>query len=259
MEKIRVLVVDDEPPARRRLVDLLERQPDCELAAVGRNGQEGVRLIRSEAPQLVFLDIRMPDLDGFEVVRQVTPEQMPLTIFVTAYEEFAIAAFEAHAFDYLLKPFSDERFEVALQRARDQIRTQLASELSMRLARLIEDTNKEGDGTRWLERIAIKTSGRVIFLDVRQIDWIEAEGVYVNLHVGPKVYLYRATVGHFQERLDPKQFVRVHRSTIVNTNSILELRPRSHGDYSVVLKDQKELIMSRGCRPLLEDWLRQSL
>src|SRR5882757_4996016 len=188
MDKIRILVVDDEPPARARILDLLAEQPDCEIAGVGRNGQEAIRLIGSESPQLLLLDIRMPDLDGFEVVRQVTAEHMPLTIFVTAYEEFAISAFEAHAFDYLLKPFSDERFEAALQRARDHIRTQMAGELSLRFARLIEHTS-EGEGARWLERIAIKTGDRVTFLEVRDIDWIEAEGVYVNFHVGPKVYL----------------------------------------------------------------------
>jgi len=259
MDKIRVVVVDDETPARSRLMELLEKQPDFQVVGVGRSGEEAVQLIRSESPDLVFLDVQMPGLDGFAVLREVTPQCAPLTIFVTAYDKYAIKAFEAHALDYLLKPYSDERFESALQRAREQIRTQTAGELSMRLVRLLDDTGGLAEGSGYLERIAIKSGGRVIFLEVRDIDWIEAAGVYVYLHVAQKAHLYRATVGQLQERLDPKNFVRVHRSTIINTDRILELKPRTHGDYGIILKDRTELTLSRGYRSQLESWLRQSL
>lgn len=260
MERIRVVVADDEAAARTRLLDRLKKQPDIEIAGVAREASEAVRLVCNEAPQLIFLGIRSPGLDGFEVLRQVSAEHIPLTIFVSGDKKFASQAFEVHAFDYLLKPIGDERLELALQRVREHIRTQTAARLSLRLARLIESPGESGKGARYLERIAIKSRGSVTFLDVRDIDWIEAEGVYVNFHVGSKVYLYRATVGQLQKRLDPKQFVRVHRSTIVNTDRILELRPKTHGGYSIILKDKKEeLTMSRGWRRQLEDWLRQSL
>jgi two-component system LytT family response regulator len=259
LEKIRVLIVDDERPACTRVLELLEKQPDFEIAGVARSGQEAVQQIRSKSPDLLFLDVQMPGMDGLGVLREVTPQRTPLTIFVTAYDKYAIQAFEAHALDYLLKPFSDERFEAALLRARDQIRTQAAGELSLRLARLLENPSGSGGGFGYLEHIAIKSGGRVIFLEVRDIDWIEAAGVYVYLHVGPRAHLYRATVGQLLERLDPKNFVRVHRSTIINTDRILELKPRTHGDYGIILKDRTELTLSRGYRSQLEGWLRQSL
>ncbi len=259
MNKIRVVVVDDEVPARERLVELLEEQPDLELSGVGRTGEEAVQLISAEAPDLVFLDVQMPGLDGFGVLREITPEFAPQIIFVTAYDRYAIQAFEAHALDYLLKPFTDERFEAALDRARDHIRTRAAGELSLRLARLIGNTNGPLEKSGYHDRIAIKSGTRVIFLEVRDIDWVEAAGVYVYLHVGPKAYLYRATVGQLYERLDPKNFLRIHRSTIVNSERILELKSRSHGEYGIILKNGTELTLSRGFRPQLESWLRRSL
>jgi two-component system LytT family response regulator len=259
METIRTLVVDDEKPARTRLLELLEKEQDIEIAGVGRDGREAVQLIRGNAPDLLFLDIQMPGLDGFGVLAEVGPEQMPVTVFVTAYDKYAIRAFEAHALDYLLKPFSDERFEAALERARLYIRTHRASELGEHLARLLAGQIVSEPGSGNLERLVIKSSGRVTFLEIDEIDWIEAAGVYVYLHAGPKTHLYRATIGQLQERLDPKRFVRVHRSAAVNTDRIRELHPRTHGDYTVVLKDGTELTLSRKYRPRLETWLRQSL
>jgi two-component system LytT family response regulator len=259
MKRIRVVVVDDEMPARERLVELLEKQPEVELAGVGRNGQEAVQLILSEAPDLVFLDVQMPGLDGFSVLREIPPQNVPPTIFVTAHDKYALQAFEAHALDYLLKPFSDERFEAVLQRAREHIRTKAAGDLSLRLARLLGDAGGPSEGTGYHDRIAIRSGTRLIFLEIRDIDWIEAAGVYVYLHVGPKAYLYRATVGQICERLDPKTFLRIHRSTIVNTDRILELKSRSRGEYGIILKNGTELTLSRGFRPQLEGWLRHSL
>ncbi|HYL37466.1 MAG TPA: LytTR family DNA-binding domain-containing protein [Bryobacteraceae bacterium] len=259
MDIIRALVVDDEKPALTRIVELLEKQPDVDLAGVGRHGKEAIQLIRSLTPDLLFLDIQMPGMDGFEVLREIAPEQRPLTIFVTGYDKYAIPAFEAHALDYLLKPFSDERFEAALQRARNHIRTQTVGELGRRFARLLEDQVATNGGFTRFERVVIKSSGRVMFLDAADIDWIEAAGVYVHLHVGSKSYLYRATLGQLQERLDPKLFVRIHRSAMVNTDRIMELQPRTHGDYVVILKNGTELTLSRGYRNQLEGWLKQPL
>jgi len=258
MEKIRALVIDDEKPALTRIVELLEKQPDIEIVGIGRHGREAVQLIRLHQPDLLFLDIQMPGMSGFDVLREIAPEQRPLTIFVSGYDKYAIPAFEAHALDYLLKPFSDERFEAALQRARNHIRTQTVGELGRKFAELLEDRNTTNAGHHF-ERIVIKSSGRVMFLDADDIDWIEAAGVYVHLHVGSKSHLYRATLGQLQERLDPHRFVRIHRSTMVNTSRIAELQPRTHGDYVVILKNGTELTLSRGYRSQLEGWLKQPL
>jgi two-component system LytT family response regulator len=207
----------------------------------------------------MFLDIQMPALDGFGALREIGPSLMPVTIFVTAYDRYAIQAFEAHALDYLLKPFSDERFEAALERARSHIRIKAASEIGQRIASLLTQRSARAPEGGFMERIVLKSGGRVTFLDVSDIDWIEAAGVYVNLHAGRKSLLYRATVGQMEQRLDPRRFVRVHRSAMVNTDRIKELQPRSHGDYVVLLKDGAELTLSRGYRSQFEAWLRQSL
>ncbi len=258
MDKIRALVVDDEKPALTRILELLEKQPDIEVAGMSRHGREAIQLIRCQNPDLLFLDIQMPGMSGFDVLREIAPEHRPLTIFVTGYDKYAIPAFEAHALDYLLKPFSDERFEAALQRARNHIRTQTVGELGRKFAELLEDRGNPNP-VRHFERIVIKSSGRVMFLDAGDIDWIEAAGVYVHLHVGSKSHLYRATLGQLQERLDPRQFVRIHRSAMVNTDRISELQPRTHGDYVVILKNGTELTLSRGYRAQLEGWLKQPL
>ena len=265
MEIIRALVVDDEKPARSRILDLLEKEADIQIAGIGRSGTEAVELILSNTPDLLFLDIQMPGLNGFEVLRQIGPERMPVTVFVTAYDKYAIQAFEAHAFDYLLKPFSDERFDAALRRARKAITTHRASQLGEKLASLLASQTGGGTGQdvsrpgQTVDRIVIKTGGRVTFLDVDEIDWIEAAGVYVFFHIGAKKHLYRSTIGQIQEKLDPRRFVRVHRSAAVNTDRIKELQPLGHGDYTVVLKDGTELKLSRKYRGDFETWLRQPL
>jgi two-component system, LytTR family, response regulator len=262
METIRVLLADDEKPARSRLIDLLEKQPDIQIVGVAHDGREAATLIRSQHPDLVFLDIQMPDLDGFDVLRQIGPACIPVTVFVTAYDKYAIRAFEAHALDYLLKPFSDERFEASLERARNQIHTLKAGELARRISGLLADTvaaEPPPDAPLQLQRLVVRSGGRVTFLKVEEIDWIEAAGVYVYLHTAGKAILYRATVGQLQARLDSQRFVRVHRSAVINTERIRELQPRSHGDYVVVLKDGTEVALSRSYRSALEKWLRQPL
>lgn len=259
MEAIRTLVVDDEKPAQTRLLELLQREQDIKIVGVARDGHEALELIRTQTPHLMFLDIQMPLLDGFGVLQETAPELRPVTVFVTAYDKYAIQAFEAHALDYLLKPFSDQRFEAALKRVVQIVRSQAHNDLGTRLAALLEERSGFNDRSGYLERVVLKSGGRVTFLDIADVDWIEASGVYVYLHVGQKTHLYRSSVAHLLQRLDPKGFVRVHRSAAVNTARIKELQPRSHGDYTVVLKDGTELIMSRGYRPQFEYWLRQPL
>jgi two-component system LytT family response regulator len=249
------LIVDDEKPARRRLAELLGREQDIEITGEARDGREAVDLIRAQPPDLMFLDIQMPDLDGFAVLAALEPEQQPVTVFVTAYDRYAIQAFEARAVDYLLKPFSDQRFEGALRRACQFLRSRRPG--ADQGGPMVEDRGEAKAG--FLERFVLKAAGRVTFLGVDDVDWIEASGVYVNLHVGQRSHLYRSSLAHLLQRLDPQRFVRVHRSLAVNTTRIRELQPRSHGDYTVVLKDGTELVMSRGFRPQFEHWLRQPL
>ena len=254
MNFLRVLVVDDERPARTRLLTLLRKEPDIELTEA-RDGREAEQFVRSLKPDLMFLDIQMPGQDGFELLRSVGPTRMPVTIFVTAYDRYAIQAFEARALDYLLKPYSDERFESALERARGLISSRAANLVNDQLAALLV----ERKASPYIERIVLKTGGRVTFLETREIDWIEAAGPYVYLRTGTKRRLYRATLGQLEQRLDPRRFVRVHRSFMVNADRIQELQPRSHGDYILLLKDGAELTLSRVYRPQLEAWLRQPL
>jgi two-component system LytT family response regulator len=252
MERIRTLIADVERPARSRLVELIEREPDLEVVAEARDGLEAVEAVEKHQPDLLFLDIQMPERDGFGVLRDLGPEQTPVTVFVTAYDQYAVKAFEARAFDYLLKPYSDERFEAALAHARSYLQDRRQPEFQAKVSEMLEPGEP-------LERIVLKSAGRVTFLDVADIDWIEAAGVYVTLHVGTKERLYRSTIGQLQDRLDPKRFVRIHRSASVNVLRIRELRPVGHGEYSVILDSGKELKLSRSHRRNLEEWLGQAL
>ena len=237
---------------------LLRKHPDIQTLNVARNGSEAIALIRAERPDLVFLDVQMPGLGGLDVLREITPAEMPVTVFVTAYDRYAIQAFEAHAFDYLLKPFSDERFESALRHVRKFIAE--APELPPVLeGKTPEDPSPTRARTGYFERIVIRGPGRVGFLPVEEIDWIEAAGVYITLHVGAKQHLHRSSIVQLLQRLDPQRFVRIHRSAVVNTSRIRELHPRSHGDYTLVLKDGRKLILSRLYRRQFESWLRQPL
>jgi two-component system LytT family response regulator len=256
---IRTIVVDDEKPARMRLLELLRREPDVEVVGTAAGGREGLDLIRAARPDLLFLDVQMPELDGFGVLEQLSLDEVPVTIFVTAYDKYAIQAFDAHAVDYLLKPFSDERFEGALQQARRYLGTQATRELREKLTAATQERSSVDARSGFLERVVLKSNGCVTFLDVDDIDWIEAAGVYVYLHVGARTHLYRSSVAQLIQRLDPKRFVRIHRSAAVNTSRIRELQARSHGDYTLVLKDGKELTLSRAYRSQIEGWLRQPL
>lgn len=264
MPKIRAIIVDDEKPARRRLRELLEKQPDIAIIAECVNGEDAVRQIRERKPELLFLDIQMPGLDDFGVVKEIGATQMPVTVFVTAYDQYALKAFEVCALDYLLKPFSDERFERSLARVLSFIRTQQREELNQRILALLDqvqpnDAKQPVNAASPLDCLIIKNGGRVIFLQVEEIDWIEAAGVYVQLHSGKKTLLHRISLNELESKLDARRFVRIHRSAIVNLQKIKELHPHSHGDFLLVMNDGTELKLSRSYRHKVEAALGQSL
>ena len=255
-DQIQVLVADDEAPARQRLLDLLHRDSQVGRIAEAADGVEAAEAIENQHFDLVLLDVQMPELDGIGVIDAIGPEAMPLTIFVTAYDQHAIRAFEANALDYLLKPFSDERFEAAMARVKTRLDERSLREFGQRMMRLASAA--PASERRW-DRLVIKSAGTTRFLRVADIDWIEAAGVYVNLHVAGKELLYRTALNELAERLDPKRFIRVHRSAIVNIESILQLEPLSHGEFDVVLKNGSRTRVSRTYRTLLEQRLGQPL
>jgi len=255
-EPIRVLVVDDEAPARQRLIDLLKKDPQVGSVLQAANGKAAVQIIRREALDLVFLDVQMPEVDGLQVIETVGAAAMPLTIFVTAYDKHAIRAFEANALDYLLKPFSDERWEAALVRARIRRRELSLHEFGDKVLRMLAARPQAG---RYMDRLVVKGSGTTRFIRVAEIDWIEGAGVYVNLHAASKELLYRSTLNELSRHLDPMRFIRIHRSTIVNIESVVELRPISHGEFELLLKDGHRSRVSRTYRIELEKRLGQSL
>ena len=255
-KRMRVLVVDDEAPARQRLVDLLKKDPQVGAILEAANGNAAVELIRREALDLVFLDVQMPELDGLQVIETVGAAAMPLTVFVTAYDQHAIRAFEANALDYLLKPFSDERWEAALARAKARLEERNLHEFARGVLQMLA---ARPDPARYIDRLVVKGSGATRFIRVAEIDWIEAAGVYVNLHVAGKELLHRAALNDLAAQLDPHRFIRVHRSAIVNIDSILHLEPIGHGEFEILLKDGHRPKVSRTYRQNLEQRLRQSL
>ncbi len=249
---MRVLVVDDQPLARDRLVSLLSAEPDVDIVGTASTGREAVDAIQTHSPDLVFLDLQMPELDGFEVIDAVGLDRMPATVFVTAYDEFAIRAFEVHALDYLLKPFGRSRFAAAIQRARVHLERERTGALADRLAALLDDLkNPRAHG----ERLMVKSGGRVSFVPVEQIDWVEAEGNYTRLHVGAESYLQRETMLGIIKKLGEARFFRIHRSRIVNVERIKELRLAAGGDYEVILRTGERLPLSRLSREALQERL----
>jgi two-component system LytT family response regulator len=253
MKKIRTLVVDDEPLARERLTALLAGEPDIEVVGQCRDGEEAITSIVDRGPDLVFLDVQMPQLNGFEVIDAVGSDRMPLVIFVTAYDQHALRAFEVRALDYLLKPFDRERFSEALQRARKQIERDETGDLGRRLLALVKDLRKDQPRA---DRLVVKSGGRLFFLRADEIDWIEAAGNYVRLHVGQTAHLLRETMNAIEARLDPEKFFRIHRCRIVNMERIQELQPWLNGEYSVLLRTGTRLTLSRGYREKLQDRLK---
>lgn len=241
---MRALIIDDELPARRKIITFLQDEPEIEIVGEADDGLKAITAIEQLKPDLIFLDIQMPHLTGFEVLQQINESIMPKIIFTTAYDQYALKAFEVHAIDYLLKPFDQERFQKALKHALQPATSQLPEQLSS----LISALNKQRN---YLQRLLIKITGRIIIIKVEDIDWIEAEEKYVQLHVGKDKYLYRETMSTLEQELDPQKFVRIHRSYIVQLDFIKELSPWSHGDYLVILKDGTELNMGRNYRERL--------
>ena len=242
---IRAVIVDDEPLARKRIGDLLAAVEDIEVIARCANGEEAIRTIEESGPDLLFLDVQMPEIDGFDVLQAIGTGRVPVVIFVTAYDRFALRAFEAHALDYLLKPYDDERFEVALQRARERIRQQQLGDVDRRLMALLE----EARGDRgYLQRLVVPSGHRSVFIRTEQIDWIEAERNYVRLHVGGRGYLLRENLGRIESALNPATFCRIHRSTIVNVDRIQAVESLARGEYLVLLHDGTRLTSGRSYR-----------
>lgn len=256
---MRVIIVDDEPLARDRLRSLLAKETDIQIVAECGDGKEAVTAIRRENPDLVFLDIQMPELDGFGVLSQLKGGHLPLIIFVTAFDEFAVKAFEVHALDYLMKPFDKDRLKQAVGYARERLKSPAPSDLTERLTALLETLQPSGgggaDAKPATDRIAVKLDGRVIFLRPTEIDWIEAQDNYVKLHAGREAHLVRDTLSNFETRLDARRFIRIARSTIVNIDRVKEMQPMFHGEYVVILHDGTKLTMSRGYRETLQQYL----
>jgi two-component system LytT family response regulator len=251
---LRVVIVDDEPLARRRLRSLLADEADVEIVGEFGNGRDAVRAIREQRPDLVFLDIQMPELDGFGVVREVGTEAMPDVIFVTAYDEHALKAFEVHALDYLLKPVDRERFAAALRRAKAHVGADHARGLGGRLESLLDELAKQH---RAPQRIAIRKDGRIFLVRPEDIDWLEADGNHVRVHVGKESHVIRETLGNLEERLPERAFMRIHRSTIVNITRIREIQAWFQGDYVLLLHDGTRLTSGRTYRDRVRSLFEQ--
>jgi two-component system, LytTR family, response regulator len=247
---MRTIVADDERLARKQLRAFLGFEPGVEVVAESNNGQPAIDAVRTHKPDLLLLDIRMPALDGFQVLSKISPEEMPIVILMSAHPEFAVRAFETHVLDYLLKPFDGERLHRAIERAKVELQRSRDHNLTGRILDLLEATKPGPQQTD--RRMIIRTEGRVIFLDTEDVDWIEAEANYVKLNVGKNSYLLREGIGRIAERLDPSRFVRIHRSTIVNVNRIKELQTCASGEHIAILKNGKELACSRSYRPGLQ-------
>lgn len=238
---LRALIVDDEALARTALLRLLKHEHDISIIGQCGDGESAVHSIRQLRPDLVFLDVQMPEMDGFQVVEAIGPERMPVTIFVTAFDRYAIRAFDSNAVDYLLKPFAADRLGRALARARDRWLGRQDKDAAQRLFTLL-DSRIQSD---YAQRLTVASSGRILFVLVADIDWIEAEGNYARLHVSRKTYDVRETLQALMEKLDPREFVRIHRSTIVNLRRVREVQPWFQGSHIVVLQSGEELRMSR--------------
>lgn len=245
--KIRTLIIDDEPLARKRVRHLLMEEPNIEMIGECSSGREAIEAIRETAPDLLFLDIQMPEIDGFEVLQAISDGRMPWIIFVTAYDQHALKAFEVHALDYLLKPFKRERFKASVDRARTQLRNAGTTgvEAHPGLGALIE---KLHSGQGQLTRFMVKSASRVVFVKAEEVDWMESASNYVLLHAGEQTHIVRETMQALESKLCQKTFLRISRSVIVNLERVQELQPMGKGEHVVVLTNGKKLTMSRGIR-----------
>jgi two-component system LytT family response regulator len=248
--------VDDEPLARAHLRELLAEEAGVEVMGECGDGREAVRRIRAEAPDLVLLDVQIPELDGFGVVREIGAARMPMVIFVTAYDEYALQAFDISALAYLLKPVSRERFASALERARALMQASSASDTAARLGRLLE---KMAGARTQPDRLSIKVDGRVLFLGVEEIDWVEADDNHVKVHMGQRTHQVRSTMASFEKRLPTEKFLRIHRSAIVNVRRIVEVQPWFAGDYVFILAGGTRLTSGRSYRQAIHEFMDRQL
>ena len=261
-KQISALVVDDEAPARRRLADLLSKDRDITRILEAENGVTAVALIQEARHDIVFLDVQMPGVDGLGVIDAIGAENMPLTVFVTAYNRFALQAFEADAIDYLLKPFGDGRYERTIERIKKRLDdlgsrdSDDSGSFGPELLKLVAKRSKPGELWDWL---VVKTRDTTRLILTEEIDWIEAAGVYVTVHTGGEEFLHRSGLAAVASRLDPFRFVRIHRSSIINLKSVASLERRSHGEFEVTLKDGAQLMISRTYRAQFESVLGQPL
>ena len=247
--KIKTLIVDDEPLARERIRTLLAKEPDVAVVGECANGDEALVALKKQPVDLLFLDVQMPEMDGFELLSRLGRDALPAVIFVTAYDNHALKAFEVHALDYLLKPFKQSRFKEAVQRVREQIARRETDDVSKRLLQLLGERKP---APVYLQRLTVKENDRVLLVKTIQIEWIESAGNYVVLHVGKQSHILRQTLASLEAQLDPKLFLRVSRSTLVNLDQVRELQPLFKGEYVVVLHDGKQLPLTRGIRELEE-------
>jgi two-component system LytT family response regulator len=245
MRALGALIVDDEPLARQRVRKLLEAEQDITILGECGDGVDAIDTIRAKKPDLLFLDVQMPEVDGFDVLGSLSREELPLVIFITAFDQHAVRAFEVHAIDYLLKPFDDDRFHMSLKRAREAMQQGSDAGTTQRLLDMLTEARAGRTGAK---RIMVRSGGHITFLRTAEIDWIEAQGDYVSLHCQGKRHLIRENIGDLEERVQPEGFIRIHRSTIINIARIRELQPLFHGDYTVVLVDGSRLTMSRTFR-----------
>jgi two-component system LytT family response regulator len=252
---IRALIVDDEDLARRGLRGLLRRADDVQIVGECRNGREAIEAITQSEPDLVFLDVQMPGKTGFDVIADIEEAKCPFVIFVTAFDKFALRAFDVHALDYLLKPVNEERFFAALSRARTALSSTRDTQLMRRFLQAAADFRQPRAGNAAIsagDRLPVKANGKVMVVRIADIDWVEADHDYVLLHVGDKSWLLRETIASLEMRLALSGFVRIHRSALVNVDRVRELRPRSKGEFDVVLRDGKQLKMTRNYRAAVE-------
>jgi len=257
--EIRGIIADDEQLARKKLRLLLSSEPQVEVVAECTNGRQTVSAIRNFRPDMLLLDIQMPDMNGFEVLSEISSEEMPQVIFTSAYDQYAVRAFERRALDYLLKPFDQDRLHTSVERAIAEIRKSKDQKLTNRVLELLSSVNSKRRAIpEFDERLAIKTNGRVVFLNLDEIHWIEAAANYVRLNTGKDSYLYRETISRLSARLNPGYFIRIHRSMIVNVRKVKELIPVNCGEYVMVLQSGKELPCSRGYRANLQHLMAQN-
>jgi two-component system LytT family response regulator len=256
MTAIRTIIADDEKLARAKLRILLQSEAGVNVVAECSDSEQTVQAVNCYKPDLLLLDVQMPGPDGFHVLQAIPPDQMPMVVFTTAYDQYALQAFEAHALDYLLKPFDQER----LHRTIERVQTEFVKTGDREITRRILDYLAKGQIESAADkRLIIKAGGRVVFLDVDEIEWIDADANYVKLNAGKNTYVLRQSIGNLSQRLNPNQFVRIHRSTIVNVEKIKELQPCNSGEYIVVLRNGKQLSCSRGYRGGLQSLIDKKL